>query len=291
MPDKLTKKMELYIMTKKIITLLVVVLSLSIFGCGRKVAEGDGWSISEKEFKEKLRFLPPDMAAYMTTDEGQKRFIETLVLREILCREAEKEGITKDEEVLNKIESAKRKVIIEEYLDKKFKDEIPITQAEVDEFYETNKDSFDNAETIRARHILVKTRDEAENILKMLEKGEDFETMAREYSIGPSGPRGGDLGFFNKKQMVPEFDAAAFALKKPGDISDIVKTRYGYHIIQLVDKDHLIENLQAKKKKSILDGYIKDLKENSDYKIYYENITLKKDIKKEKVKEEEDTEE
>jgi peptidyl-prolyl cis-trans isomerase C len=278
-------------MSKKIVVLLVVVLSLSIFGCAEKVAEGEGWSITEKEFKEKLSSLPPDMAAYMTTEEGQKRFIETLVLREILCREAEKDGITKDKEVLGKIESAERKVIIEEYLDRKFKEDIPVTQGEIDEFYETNNDIFDNAETIRARHILVKSRDEAENILKMLKKGEDFETMAREYSIGPSATRGGDLGFFKRKQMVPEFDTAAFALKKPGDISDIVQTRYGYHIIQLVDKDHLIENFQAKKKKSILDNYIKDLKETSDYKIYYENLTLKKDVKKEKVEEEENAEE
>ncbi|MBN1571706.1 MAG: peptidylprolyl isomerase [Deltaproteobacteria bacterium] len=278
-------------MSKKITVLLIVALSISIFGCGKKVAEGEGWVIRDKEFKEKLSSLPPDIAAYMTTDEGQKRFIETLVLREILCREAEKEGITKDKEVLNKIESAERKVIIEEYLDRKFKDEIPVTQADIDEFYETNKDSFDNAETIRARHILLKTRDEAENILKMLKKGESFETMANEYSVGPSASRGGDLGFYKRGRMVPEFDAAAFALKKPGDISDIVQTRYGYHIIQLVDKDHLIENLQANKKKKILDNYIKDLKETAEYKIYYENLTLKKDIKKEKVEEEEDTEE
>jgi len=278
-------------MSKKIITLLIVALSLSIFGCDRKVAEGDGWVITEKEFKNKISSLPPDAAAYMVTDEGQKRFIETLVIREILCREAEKDGITKDKKVLSKIERAKKTVIIEEYLTRKLKDEIPITQAESDEFYELNKEYFDKAETIRARHILVKTRDEAENIMKMLEKGEDFEAMAREYSIGPSASRGGDLGYFKRKRMVQEFDDAAFALKKPGDISDIVQTRYGYHIIKLVDKDHLIENLQVKKKKSIQNKYTKELKELSNYKIYYENLTLRKDVKKEKVKKEEDIEE
>ena len=279
------------LMMKRIFLLVIVALTLSLFGCDKKVAEGDGWKITDKEFKEKISFLPPDAASYMVTEEGQKRFIETLVLRKILYTEAEKEGITKDKRILNKIDDAQRKVVIEEYLEKKFKDQLPLTRKEIEELYERNKDSFDNASTIWARHILVETKEEAEGILKMLEAGEDFTAMAKEYSIGPSAPRGGDLGYFGKNDMVPEFDTAAFALKIPGDISGIVKTRYGFHIIKLVDKDRLLEKFQSKKKKLLLDNYIKDLKEISEYTIYHENLSLKKDIKKEKVKEEGDIEE
>jgi len=276
------------LMMKRIFLLVIVALTLSLFGCDKKVAEGDGWKITDKEFKEKISFLPPDAASYMVTEEGQKRFIETLVLRKILYTEAEKEGITKDKRILNKIDDAQRKVVIEEYLEKKFKDQLPLTRKEIEELYERNKDSFDNASTIWARHILVETKEEAEGILKMLEAGEDFTAMAKEYSIGPSAPRGGDLGYFGKNDMVPEFDTAAFALKIPGDISGIVKTRYGFHIIKLVDKDRLLEKFQAQKKKMLLDKYIADLKENSEYTIYEENLSLKKDIKKEKVKDEGD---
>lgn len=277
---------------RKLLFLLAVILVIPAFGCEKKIAEGDGWAITEKEFKEKISYLPPDAAAYMVTDEGQKRFINTLVLREILYNEAKKEGITKEKKILNKIDDASRKIVIEEYLDRKFMADVSLTKEEIEEFYELNRDSFDNARTIRARHILVKTRDEAESILKMLQKGdEDFKTMAMEYSVGPSATRGGDLGYFKRGEMVPEFDAAAFALKKPGDISDIVKTRYGYHIIKLVDKDHLIENLQARKKKEVLDNYLKEVRDSADYEIYYDRLSLKKDIKKEKVKEEDVEEE
>lgn len=291
-PYKLIEKKGEELIMRNLLLLTVAILIIPAFGCEKKIAEGEGWAITEKEFKEKISYLPPDAAAYMVTDEGQKRFIKTLVLREILYNEAKKEGITKEKKILNKIDDASRKIVIEEYLDRKFMANISLTNEEIEEFYETNKASFDSANTIRARHILVKTRDEAESILKMLEKGDDdFKTMATEYSIGPSATRGGDLGYFKKGDMVPEFDAAAFALKKPGDISDIVKTRYGYHIIKLVDKDHLIENFQSRKKKEVLDNYLKEVRDNSDYKIYYERLILKKDIKKEKVKEEGDEEE
>ncbi len=273
---------------KRIFLLVVVALTFTFFGCDKKVAEGDGWKITDKEFKDKISFLPPDAAAYMVTEEGQKRFIETLVLRKILYTEAEKEGITKDKKILNRIEDAQRKIVIEEYLERKFEDQIPLTNNEIEELYLRNQDSFDNASTIWARHILVETEDEAKNILKMLKDGEDFKEMAEDHSIGPSAPRGGDLGYFGKGDMVPEFDTAAFALKMPGDISDIVKTRYGFHIIKLVDKDRLLEKYQAQKKKMLLDNYIRDLKEISEYTIYEENLSLIKDIKKEKVKEEGD---
>jgi len=87
---------------------------------------------------------------------------------------------------------------------------------------------------IRVRHILVNSSEEAEKILNMVKSGEDFAKLAEKHSIGPSGKRGGDLGYFKKGMMVPEFDAAAFNLTKLGQISNIVQTKFGYHIIQLI---------------------------------------------------------
>ena len=86
---------------------------------------------------------------------------------------------------------------------------------------------------IRAKHILVEKRSEAERILEELKKGAKFEDLARKYSLCPSKKRGGDLGEFGRGQMVKEFEKAAFALKV-GEISGIVKTQFGYHIIKRV---------------------------------------------------------
>lgn len=89
--------------------------------------------------------------------------------------------------------------------------------------------------TVRAKHILVKTEEEANEIMKKLENGEDFDTLARQYSFCPSKEKGGDLGYFNRGQMVPEFENAAFSTPI-GGIAGPVKTRFGWHIIKVTRK-------------------------------------------------------
>lgn len=89
---------------------------------------------------------------------------------------------------------------------------------------------------IHARHILVKTEQEARDIIDQLNKGADFEKLAVEYSTGPSGPKGGDLGYFTKGQMVPSFEDAAFALNVGEYTKEPVKTQFGWHVIKVEDK-------------------------------------------------------
>lgn len=87
---------------------------------------------------------------------------------------------------------------------------------------------------VKASHILVKKRSQAEKILEELKKGASFAKLAQEYSECPSKKRGGDLGWFGRGKMVPEFEKAAFSLKK-GELSDIVKTQFGYHVVKVND--------------------------------------------------------
>ena len=84
---------------------------------------------------------------------------------------------------------------------------------------------------VKASHILVKKRSEADNILKEMEKGADFAELAKKYSLCPSSKKGGSLGFFTRGKMVKEFEKAAFSLAK-GEMSGTVKTEFGYHIIK-----------------------------------------------------------
>ncbi|RME36058.1 MAG: peptidylprolyl isomerase [Gammaproteobacteria bacterium] len=133
------------------------------------------------------------------------------------------------------------------YVEQELMPSAEIKEGEVRAFYETNKEKFRQEETVHARHILIraepgadaatkeKARQKAEAIRERALKGEDFAELAKETSEGPSGPRGGDLGFFERKRMVPAFADAAFALK-PGEISDVVETRFGYHVIKLEER-------------------------------------------------------
>ncbi len=95
-----------------------------------------------------------------------------------------------------------------------------------------------NAESytqVRAAHILVDTKSQASGLKNRIEGGEDFAKMAKQFSKCPSGQRGGDLGYFGRGQMVPEFETAAFNLPK-GEISEPVETDFGWHIIKVTDK-------------------------------------------------------
>ena len=108
----------------------------------------------------------------------------------------------------------------------------------------------------------------------MLSDGEDFEKLARENSICPTASEGGDLGYFVRGDMVEEFDKAAFELKQPGDISPIVKTQFGYHLIELVDKDHLMEQYITEKRDDLINRYLEEMKDKAQYKVFEENLSF-----------------
>ncbi|MDI6703209.1 MAG: peptidylprolyl isomerase [bacterium] len=113
----------------------------------------------------------------------------------------------------------------------------------VERYYNDHKDMFKEPEKVRVRHILISSKENPEEearkkalrLLKMVKKGEDFVKLAEEYSDCPSKKRGGDLGFFTHGQMAKEFEDVAFSLKK-GEVSDLVKTRFGYHIIKFIER-------------------------------------------------------
>jgi peptidyl-prolyl cis-trans isomerase C len=122
-----------------------------------------------------------------------------------------------------------------------------VTDAQVREFYDKNTDKFQQGEAVRASHILIKAaesadeatkkkaRAEIDDVLKQVKAGGDFAKLAQQHSQDGSAAQGGDLGFFTRGQMVPAFDQVAFALK-PGDISDVVTTQFGYHVIKVAEK-------------------------------------------------------
>lgn len=143
---------------------------------------------------------------------------------------------------------------------KDFEGEVEVTEKEIQSYYEYNADRYSQPKQIKARHILFKINEDdseevknkikkrAEKVLEKARKGEDFASLAKEYSEGPTKSKGGDLGYFKAGQMEKPFEEAAFALKK-GEISDLVQTRFGYHIILVEDIEEAgmtpLENVQG----------------------------------------------
>ena len=151
--------------------------------------------------------------------------------RELIKQAALKAGIDKEDDFKKALDIQRTTLLVNAMLSKKL-DKVDLSDAALKKEY---NEQIKNApkEEYKARHILVKTEDEAKAIIKSLEDGADFVKLAKEKSIGPSGPNGGDLGWFKKTTMVPEF-ADAVAKLKDGEITKTpVKTQFGWHIIKL----------------------------------------------------------
>ena len=174
---------------------------------------------------------------------------------------------------------------------------IKVSDSDVKNFYKENKASkFTYPDTVRASHILIKDKAKAEDVLKMAKAPKaDFAALAKQYSEDPgSAAKGGDLGFFTKEQMVPEFSKAAFSLK-PDTVSDLVKSEYGYHIIKVVDRkkagvmplkevqNEIKKFLEDEKKVEVLQKFIEGQK--AQVKIEYIDDAFKPETLKKELKE------
>jgi len=197
-------------------------------------------------------------------------------------------GIDMDEDALAR--KITRGVAIEELIKTHVVQEIAVTDEESRAFYDQNTSMFEKPEQVQARHILIKTAEDAtddqkaearkkiDDIRKKAVAGEDFAALAKAYSDGPSNVRGGDLGYFSRGQMVKPFEDVAFSLKK-GEISDVVETQFGYHIILVTDhrpasvvsyetaKAQIAERLKQEKNLRQIRQYIETLREKADIEI------------------------
>lgn len=162
----------------------------------------------------------------------------------------------------------------------------PVTDAEIKDFYDKNPDEFSG---VRASHILIrpqgfdepskkKARDAIEDVLKQAKGGADFAELARKHSSDGSAQQGGDLGTFQRGQMVPAFDQAVFALE-PGKVSDVVTTQFGHHIIKLAEKHgaatvpyekvspRIVEFLSGQKKQERADSFVEERKKKAKIEV------------------------
>jgi peptidyl-prolyl cis-trans isomerase C len=159
--------------------------------------------------------------------------VEYLIERHLLAQLAVKEGIAETEEYKRRLALYQAKALRDAYFFQKIRPQV--TEEEIRKVYEEEAVKLQQTERVRARHILVGTEKEAEDILARLAQGEKFEDLAKQFSLDGSKDYGGDLGYFTQPEMVPEFSKAAFALKT-GETSQPVKTDFGWHIIRLEDR-------------------------------------------------------
>ncbi|MBT1070654.1 peptidylprolyl isomerase [Pelotalea chapellei] len=202
---------------------------------GQVLAEVNGSTITTGDYNRELKNLPEYLKAMADTPQGRKEMLDTMVIRELILQQASKEGVDKGPEIEEKMKDLKKRLIVEAYLKKKVETDSQVSDADLKKFYQQNIDKFKAGEQIKASHILVKTEKEAKDLLAQIKSGANFEELAKKHSVDSSAAKGGDLGWFGKGSMVPAFEKAALALKE-GQVSDVVKSDFGFHIIKLTGK-------------------------------------------------------
>ncbi len=247
--------------------------------------------------------LNQDQGSGMTLLDNLKvSVLDTLVLSELIAEKASENNVVVEESEINEVfeqnhvkmmeqDEEYKKLVEENNLDEEFikeqmaKDllgykyqEFYLEKVDIDDeaakaFYDENPDMF-HMEQVKAKHILVEEEDTAKEVIAKLEAGEDFAKLAGEYSIEPNADQsGGNLGYFGRGMMVPEFEEAAFTLEV-GKISEPVKTSFGYHVIVVEDK--VEESTSFEESKEVIKDYLKEM----DYQTHISELMEEADITK-----------
>ena len=248
------------------------------------VAEIGPEKITLSQFHNEIEKLPPNLKQMAGDQRMQKEFLEQLATSHLIYQEGIKEGIDKEPAVKAQIEDATHKIVLAALLQREIESRVKTpTEKDIEQYYQTHADEFKQAKQVRASHILVENEAAAKKIEAKLKAGADFATLAKESSSCPSSAKGGDLGFFTRDRMVKEFADVAFKLKK-GEVSSPVKTKFGYHVIKVVDikeagvtpldevKDSIKNKLIQSQKSQVFQDYITSLKKKSKFILHPELI-------------------
>jgi peptidyl-prolyl cis-trans isomerase C len=253
--------------------------------------------VKKSDVDRMLAYYPPETQNRVQENPAE---LQTLVKRllevKIIADVARKEKFDQIPQIQKQLDYVADDFLSREYLAKVVSKNVTVSEADLREYYSRNKDDLGAPEQVRARHILFKVepaasvqekneaRERAEAVLKRAKAGENFEKLARAHSEDEnSKANGGDLGYFARGRTVQSFEQAAFSTG-PGEISDIVQTRYGYHIIKVEDhvlargrsfeemRDYIQNELQRQMVTSTVQEFIREASENAGMEVYADRI-------------------
>ncbi len=228
-------------MTKLMSTVAtILVMGATTLAAADTLATVDGTPVTTEDANIYVAQTQPGAKYEALTPDQKKMIVDRLIERVLFIEQAKKEGIEKDADYQRLLARDKEELMVRTWLTQQF-DNTVISDSEAKKYYDEHPNEFKVPAQVHARHILLKDEKSANDVLAQLKglKGEAlqkrFVELAKAKSTGPTGPKGGDLGFFAPGQMVKPFNDAVFAMKK-GEISaKPVKTQFGYHVIYVED--------------------------------------------------------
>jgi len=181
-----------------------------------------------EEFKAKTR-------KQEVSGEEKEMLLYNIIRRKLILQQKGIDDLRKDQDISRRVREFEDELLVKKYLQNQIGSNLQVSDAEISEYYDKNSHEYTSSPKVVARHILLPTQEQAEDVLKKLNQGADFAEMAKKYSIDlPMAKEGGAMGTIEKDKTLPELGNALFILKE-GEISEIVKTPYGFHILT-VDK-------------------------------------------------------
>ena len=230
-------------MTRKFFTALILVVLFANFSfaaeADKVVARVASQDITESEVMEFIKPFGQQAMMLYGSEQGRKMIIDDVISMRLYAIYAQEKGMDKTPEFIAALENAKRAMLAQTAMRDIIKD-LVVSDDEAKKFYDENQKLFVQPERVHASHILVSDDVNLAKVQEELKAGKSFDVVAKMYSTDPgSAANGGDLGEFPKGVMVKEFEEAAFSLKNPGDVSEPVKSQFGWHIIKL--EEHIAE--------------------------------------------------
>ena len=211
---------------------IVTLLTSAAVAAPKVLATVNGVEITERDV-EIARAEIGEQIASMPAEESRRNLLLYVIENQLLAEAALKEKIDSGEAAKEVMAYYRRRALHDLYYNNKIRGAVSTEAAK--KTYDEQVKKVESKPEVRARHILVKTEEDANDIIERLNRGADFAELAKEKSTGPSGAQGGDLGYFSKGRMLPEFEKVAFETKK-GEVSEPVKTKFGWHVIKVEDK-------------------------------------------------------
>jgi peptidyl-prolyl cis-trans isomerase C len=277
--------------TRAITLLCIVVLSA---GCGGEKAERAPSEEGSRIVRvgdavltvETLENLLPEVDRVPFTMEERRFYVRRWIETEILHQEALRRGLGNDPRVRARLRSLEQEFLADHLAFIELRERTIVTEEEIEDYFGTHENEY--LYEYHVRHVLVSSREEAEEVKELLERN-SFAWVANRYSIDPVARRGGDLGYLTKGNMIPEFEDVVFAME-PGEVSGIVQSDFGYHIIMLVGtrealvtvdyadvREQIMNKLLIEKRERAFDELMASLRSGADIEFYdssYEPVSV-----------------
>ncbi len=229
-------------------------------------------TLTEREFRY---FLPEDYRNVLTSEELQE-YLDRWITTQLLYDAGMKSGLVVASDIEARLEQYRKDLVADQLVQRVIRDKVMVFDEEIRAYYDSHEREY--VTEVRVSHILVNTLEEAQIVKSQVGK-RGFAYLARKYSIDKHSGSGGDLGYLSKGNMIPEFESAVFDMQL-GEVSDIIESEFGYHLIKVADirgarfklefedaRMEIANNLMLKKREAVYDSLITSLREKADIKI------------------------